>query len=96
MPMALTSSSTERVDALDVGLLHDGGEGLLRHPARLQEPGEVAAPAQGMRSSTVPARVSQLRNLKFKSLENETEERPSKIRNEKDAAQESLVAPAPA
>ena len=33
-------------DALDVGLLHDGGERLLGEPSRLQEAGEVRALAQ--------------------------------------------------
>jgi hypothetical protein len=48
MPIALTSSSTERVgerirSPLHIGLLDDRGERLLGHPARLQEAGEVAA-----------------------------------------------------
>src|SRR5690606_34363638 len=33
-------------DALDVGFLDDGGEGLLARAARFEEPGEVAALAQ--------------------------------------------------
>ena len=33
-------------DALDIGLLHDRGERLLRHPARLEEAREIAALAQ--------------------------------------------------
>jgi hypothetical protein len=49
--------------AVHVGLLHHGGERLLGHAARLQEAGEVAVLGTlGMRSSTVPARVSQSRS----------------------------------
>jgi hypothetical protein len=33
-------------DALDIGFLHNRGDGLLRHAARLEEAGEIAALAQ--------------------------------------------------
>ena len=47
MPMAL-NEVVDRAgrDALNVGLLHDRGDGLLRHPARLEKAREVAALAQ--------------------------------------------------
>ena len=52
-----------RRDALDIGFLDDGGKRLLGHAARFQEAREVGAlPSFGMRSSTVPARVSQSRS----------------------------------
>ena len=44
--MAFTSSSTERVDALDVGFLNDRGKGLLGGPAGFQERREVAPRAK--------------------------------------------------
>ena len=47
---------------VDVGLLHDGDQGLFGPPARLQEAGEVGALAQpGIASSSSPTRVSHLR-----------------------------------
>jgi hypothetical protein len=46
IPIALTSSSTERVDTLHVGFLDDRGERLLGRPTRLQEGREIAALAQ--------------------------------------------------
>jgi len=58
--MALTRSSTERVETLDIGFLDDSRQRLLRNGARLQETWKIGALLE--RNLTVPARVSQSRS----------------------------------